>query len=123
MPLPPWPELATFMALILIVCTYVMAASGHFPSEGRTARIATATGTTILWGTIILVALTGIFALFFAYLTIPWYAAVIGGGLMMLIAPFTLQPFPDRFVDGPTVLIALALMATALSVGAWKTIV
>lgn len=123
MPLPPWPELATFMALILIVFTYVMAASGHFPSEGRTARIATTTGTTILWGTIILVALTGIFALFFAYLTIPWYAAVIGGGLMMLIAPFTLQPFPDRFVDGPSVLIALALMATAVSVGAWKIIV
>lgn len=123
MPLPSWPELATFMALILIVCTYVMAASGHFPSEGRTARIATPTGTTILWGTIILVALTGIFALFFAYLTIPWYAAVIGGGLMMLIAPFTLQPFPDRFVDGPTVLIALALLATAVSVGAWKTII
>lgn len=123
MPLPPWPELATFMALVLIVCTYVMAASGHFPSEGRSPRIATPTGTTILWSTIVLVALTTIFALFFAYLTIPWYAAVIGGGLMMLIAPFTLQPFPDRFVDGPTVLVALALMATTVSVGAWQAII
>jgi len=123
MPLPPWPELAIFMVLILIVCTYVMAASGHFPSEGRSPRIATTIGTTILWSTIVLVALATIFALFFAYLTIPWYAAVIGGGLMMLIAPFTLQPFPDRFVDGPTVLVALALLATTVSVGAWQAII
>lgn len=123
MPLPPWPELATFMALVLIVCTYVMAASGHFPKAGRSSRIASTTGTIILWGTIVLVALAGVFALFFAYMTIPWYAAVIGGGLMMLIAPFTLQPFPDRFVDGQTVLVALALMATAVSFGAWQAVV
>lgn len=111
MPLPPWPELILFMILVLVICTFIMAASGHFPSEGRTARLATPVGTAILWCTIVLVAISVILAIIFAYMTIPWYAAVIGGGLMMLIAPFTLQPFSDRFVDGPSVLILLAVVA------------
>lgn len=117
MPLPSWPSLALFMALVLVVCTYVMAASGHFPRQGRTAELATPMGTVILWGSIILVATSATLAVAFAYHTLPWYAAVIGGGLMMLLAPFTLQPFPDRFVDGRAVLIALALLAAALAAG------
>ncbi len=118
MPLPSWPELILFMVLVLLICTYIMAASGHFPREARGPQLSTRLGTAILWGTMILVSVTGILALVFAYLVIPWYAAVIGGGLMMLIAPFTLQPFSDRFVDGPSVLVLLALAALLIGASA-----
>lgn len=122
MPLPPWPELAVFMALVLVVCTYIMAASGHFPRENRTARLTTPFGTAILWATILVTIAIGLAALAFAYLAIPWYAAVIGGGLMMLVAPFTLQPFSDRFVDGPGVLVLLTVAGIALGAGAWRMV-
>jgi hypothetical protein len=39
---------------------------------------------------------------------IPWYAAVIGGGLAILAAPLVLQNFTDRFVDGRGSLMSFA---------------
>lgn len=51
-----------------------------------------------------------------AWILIPWYAAVIGGGGAILIAPLVLQAFPDRVVDGKTALIGLAATAAALTV-------
>jgi hypothetical protein len=40
---------------------------------------------------------------------IPWYAAVIGGGLAILVAPMVLQLFSDRFVDGRASLVSFAV--------------
>ncbi|HEY6860178.1 MAG TPA: hypothetical protein VI358_10385 [Pseudolabrys sp.] len=39
---------------------------------------------------------------------IPWYAAVIGGGLAILAAPLVLQQFTDTFVDGRASLLSFA---------------
>jgi len=39
---------------------------------------------------------------------VPWYAAVIGGGGAILIAPLALQPLPDHFVDGASALIVFS---------------
>jgi hypothetical protein len=39
---------------------------------------------------------------------IPWYAAVIGGGLAILAAPVVLQQFTDTFVDGLASLLSFA---------------
>lgn len=50
-----------------------------------------------------------------AWMLIPWYAAVIGGGGAILLAPLALQVFPDRIVDGKTVLIGFAAAAVVLA--------
>lgn len=122
MPYPFWPDLALFMALTLTIFTYVMAASGHFPREVRGAGMAGTTGRLILWASILLIAASSVMALAFAYQVIPWYYAVIGGGFMVLIAPFVLQPFPDNFVDGPAVLILLTLLAAGLATVMWRSL-
>jgi hypothetical protein len=46
---------------------------------------------------------------------IPWYAAVIGGGAAILLAPLALQAFPDRVVDGKIALIGFATAAAVLA--------
>jgi hypothetical protein len=46
---------------------------------------------------------------------IPWYAAVIGGGGGILVAPIVLQWFPDRFVDGKRGLLSFAALAALLA--------
>jgi hypothetical protein len=46
---------------------------------------------------------------------IPWYAAVIGGGAAILLAPLALQVFPDRIVDGKIALIGFAAAAAVLA--------
>jgi hypothetical protein len=56
--------------------------------------------------------LVGLFA---AWRLIPWYAAVIGGGAGVLVAPLVLQWFPDRFVDGKRGLMSFAAAALLLS--------
>ena len=48
-------------------------------------------------------------AIFAAWKMIPWYAAVIGGGLAILVAPMVLQLFSDRFVDGRASLVSFAV--------------
>ena len=50
---------------------------------------------------------------------IPWYAAVIGGGLAILAAPLVLQQFPDRFVDGRAALLSFAAAGIALALFIW----
>jgi hypothetical protein len=47
---------------------------------------------------------------------IPWYAAVIGGGLSVLATPLVLQWFPDRFVDGRNALLAFSALSVAPAV-------
>ena len=117
---PSWPELALLMALVLVAFTYVMAVSGHFPAKSRLAHMATGMNTAILWVTMVLIAASIILACIFTYQMLPSYAAIIGAGLMVLIAPFVLQPFPDRFVDGPAVLIMLTVLALVLDLVMWR---
>ena len=86
-------------ALLLIVSLHGLAASGQFPREHRAPALASAFGAVILYGTIAIAFVT-CWLLFAAWRLIPWYAAVIGGGLAILAAPLVLQQFTDRFVDG-----------------------
>jgi len=97
---PPVPELAVFMALVLVLSLYGLTVSGHFPEEHRAASLRTGSGQILIWGTIALCAALAVSALAFAWQRVPLYAAVIGGGAMMLIAPLLLQPLPDSFVNG-----------------------
>jgi len=119
MALPPLPELAVFMALVLVLSLYGLTVSGHFPAEHRAASLRTRAGQALLWGTIVLCAALTICAVAFAWQRVPLYAAIIGGGAMVLTAPLLLQPLPDSFVNGRRGLviftgIGLGLLATTL---------
>jgi hypothetical protein len=115
MALPPLPELSLFMALVLVLSLYWLTASGHFPEEHRAASLKTAGGQALLWGTMIIAALLTLAALGFAWVRLPISAAVIGGGLMVLVAPLLLQPLPDSFVDGRRGLVTFVALGTALA--------
>jgi hypothetical protein len=106
------------MGLVLVLSLYGLTVSGHFPEEHSAASLRTASGQLLLWGTLALCTVLTVSALVFAWQRVPLYAAVIGGGAMVLIAPLLLQPLPDSFVNGRRGLvtftglgIALALMA------------
>jgi len=101
-------ELLLFMALFLSVSMYALAASGHFPREHRARKFETGLGRTVLFGTIALSIACAALGVYFIRASVPWYAAVIGGGAMVLAAPLMLQLFSDRFVDGRTSLLALS---------------
>ena len=115
MALPPLPELSLFMALVLVLSLYWLTASGHFPKEHRAASLKTAGGQALLWGTMLIAALLTLAALGFAWARLPISAAVIGGGLMVLVAPLLLQPLPDSFVDGRRGLVIFVALGTALA--------
>ena len=115
MALPPLPELSLFMALVLVLSLYWLTASGHFPEEHRAASLKTAGGQALLWGTMLIAALLTLAALGFAWARLPIPAAVIGGGLMVLVAPLLLQPLPDSFVDGRRALVIFVALGTALA--------
>ncbi len=122
MPLPPLPELVLFMTLVLVISVYVLAVSGHFPKEFRSEALKGPLGRLILWGTMVVIAGSSLLGLALAYEGVPWYAAVIGGGLMILVTPFVLQPLPDSFVNGRSALLLLAAIAVGLDLGAWRVL-
>jgi hypothetical protein len=80
--------------------------------------LASGIGAAILFGTIAAALASLLAALLAAWSLIPWYAAIIAGGLAILAAPLVLQQFPDRFVDGRASLLnfagASALLALLL---------
>lgn len=120
---PSWPALLLFMALVLIICLFVVIAAGHFPSEHRSGDFRTPAGVGLLWGTIILqIAAAGI-AAYFAFVALPWYTAVIGAGLMALIAPLLLQPLPDNIINGRAILLLMTLASGALAGSALKSVI
>jgi hypothetical protein len=70
----------------------------------------------ILHGSI-LIALTALIAgLWAAWRLIPWYAAVIAGGLAILAAPLVLQECSDSFVDDHRSLLSFAGASVALAI-------
>jgi hypothetical protein len=103
-----WISLVLFMALLLALALNVLAASGHFPREHRAPTLTTGNGPLLLYGSIVVVALCLLAGVAAARWLIPWFAAVIGGGLAILGAPLMLQRFPDRFVDGRGALLVFA---------------
>ena len=117
MGLPSLPELSLFMALVLVLSLYWLTVSGHFPEEHRAASLKSAAGQALLWGTIVLCALLTLAALTFAWTRVPLYAAILGGGLMVLIAPLLLQPLPDSIVDGRLGLLIFAALGLMLMAG------
>jgi hypothetical protein len=118
MALPPLPELALFMALVLVLSLYGLTVSGHFPEEHRAQSLRTAGGRLLLWGTLVLSAVLAVSALAFAWARLPLPAAVIGGGAMVLIAPMLLQPLPDSFVNGRRGLITFTVLGVGLALAA-----
>jgi hypothetical protein len=114
-----WIWLGYFMAGTLAVALYGLTASGHFPFEARSARFKEGTGALVLWGTLVATAVAASFMLLRAWLMLPWYAAVLGGGAVLLFAPLLLQNLPDSFVDGRRGLLAFSTAAVALAGLLW----
>jgi hypothetical protein len=114
-----WLLLACFMAGVLTVALYGLAASGHFPREARGARLQ-GSGGLVLWGTLAVAALAAAGLLVEAWGRLPWHMAVIGGGAMLLFAPLVLRPFPDSFVDGCSALLVFSAAAAGLAVVMWR---
>jgi len=110
--------LVLFTASLLAITLHALSASGQFPREHRAPALASRAGAALLYGTIAIAGISLLVALVAAWRLIPWYAAVIGGGLAVLMAPLVLQQFPDRFIDGRTSLLmfagASALLALTL---------
>ena len=76
--------------------------------EHRSPSLTSALGAIILYGTIAVAFTSLLTAIFAAWKMIPWYAAIIGGGFAVLLAPMMLQRFSDRFVDGRGSLVSFA---------------
>ncbi len=111
--------LLLFMLLVLMLSLHGLAAAGHFPRERRAPALRSVAGTFILFGSLTVAAICLAAGLAAAWQRIPWYAAVIGGGAIALLAPLVLQLFPDRFVDGRVALVSFAGAAALLSLLIW----
>ncbi|HLL26637.1 MAG TPA: hypothetical protein VKT73_03165 [Xanthobacteraceae bacterium] len=110
-----WLALLLFMLLLAAVSLYGLAASGQFPREHRAAEFRARVGAAILFGSIAITVLALFEGLLFASQTIPWYAAVIGGGAPVLFAPLLLRPLPDRFVNGRAALLTFSAAAAVIA--------
>ena len=108
--------LLLFMALVLAASLCGLAASGHFPREHRSPALKSRMGEFILIGSLVIAMLCLGVGVAVAWRTVPWYAAVIGGGGVLLAAPLLLRPFPDAFVNGRAALVTFAGASMVLAV-------
>ena len=115
MPLVQWGALAVFALLVMTASLYGLTASGQFPSEHRAEALKSPAGAAILWGTMAVGVATALVGIFLAWVALPWYASVIAGGGVLLVAPLILQLFPDSFVDGRSGLLTFAGVGAVLA--------
>ena len=115
MPERAWGLLAVFSTIVLASTLFGLAASGHFPRSHRAPAFETPFGQLILRGSIVVATLSTLTAFTLIVRIVPWYALIIGAGLAILAAPLTLRPFPDRFVDGRSALLAFAAVSGLLT--------
>ena len=111
---PPPDALSMFMGLVLVLALCGLTVSGHFPAEARDPRLQTTIGKVTLWATIAVALLVAVAAMALAR-RLPLYAAIIGGGAMLLIAPQLMRPLPDSFVNGRRGLLAFSALGLALT--------
>lgn len=119
MTLPPIPELVLFSAVSLTVFMFVVVAAGMFPAEHRTSDLRGTAGNALLWISIVAIGAVAVRAIAFAIETLPWYAAVIAGGSMLLAAPFVLGLLPPPLADNRTGIVGLAAVGIMLGGATW----
>jgi hypothetical protein len=117
LPVQSLPPLVLVTLLLFAASLYGLAALGHFPRATRQQALLEGSGPLVLWGSIAAVAASVAVAVVAAWQTIPWYAAIIGGGAAILIAPLALQYFSDRFVDGRRALLLFSGATLVLAAG------
>lgn len=104
-----------FVGLALVLALLGLAAAGHFPRERRAPVLRSRVGTLILFGSLAAALVCLASALALAWQRIPWYAAIIGGGAAVLMAPLVLQLFPDKFVDSRGALIGFTSIGALIA--------
>src|SRR3974390_2054191 len=104
-PIAAWLLLLLFSALLLALCLQGLAASGHFPYEHRSTVLRRGLGRMLLFGSIATAIMCLVVGVTVTWRYVPWYAAVIGGGGAILIAPLSFPSLPGRFVAGASGLV------------------
>ena len=97
---------------------FVVVVAGHFPVQSRAEKFRSFSGLMVLWGSICIVAISVLGMVYLAVAALPFYAVIIGGGLMVLVAPLAVQPFPNRVVDARVSLVGLAVVSLVLCLAA-----
>jgi hypothetical protein len=108
--------LALMMALLLAFSLQGLAASGHFPKEHRASALTSRTGAIVLHVSTAVSALSLVIGILASWRSIPWYAGVIGGGLVLLAAPLLLRLMSDTIVNSRALLVGLGATSVALAV-------
>lgn len=117
-----WSALPLFMTGMLVIVAFLLAVSGHFPAQVRGPEFRAGSGLVILWASIACAAAAAAVTIAFAWHRLPLPYAVIGGGLMILFAPYALHPLPDRIVNGQPILAALAGACAIIGLAMWRSL-
>lgn len=111
-----WAGLLLFAGLVLAIAVFGLSVSGQFPAEHRKPELKGPLGRLIIAGSILVVAMAAVRAVWLAAVGLPVPAAIIGAGAAALAAPLVLQLLSDGVVDGRVGLIAMAGLVCVLAV-------
>jgi hypothetical protein len=112
------PAVLAFGLIVVLLLAFSLqglAASGHFPKEHRAPSLRSRSGAIILHGSTAVSAASLVIGIMAVWRSIPWYAGVIGGGIVLLCAPLILRLLSDAVVNSRGLLIGLAAVNTAVA--------
>lgn len=99
-------HIVIFAAGVLLVCALGLTAASMFPAEHRPPALSTLSGTLGLYLAIAVGAALAVQVVWFGAVALPWYFAVIAGGVVLLFAPALHQVLPGPLRDGAAGILA-----------------
>jgi hypothetical protein len=108
--------LAAFGVATLVASSGSIFLSGFFPQRVRAPRLQGFIATILIWAALGATLLVAIAALQTAATGLPWAMTVVAGGGTFLLAPFLVEPLPERLRDSKTgIIIYLAVTIAVLA--------
>ena len=110
--------LAAFAGSALVASAGVVLVSGFFPQRARAPHLQGVVATVLIWAALGATLLVAITALQSAATSLPWAMAVVAGGCAFLLAPFLIEPLPERLRDSKIgIIVYLAVSVAVLATG------
>lgn len=116
---PNWQALLVFLAASGAASVTFYFLSGTLPVSAAPRGLQSRLGVALVWGNVAMFVVLAALTIWFAAVELRWTSLIVGGGFMVLFAPFFVQDLPRALKDTKAGLACLLIVNLAAAALVW----